>query len=89
MEALTRPLVGVMYLRNVVFTTGLSEKADRYIVASGEADLACRITHVPRRALFMSRAIWRSILTKVGLCGVCAARANGLRLEQELNKPSR
>lgn len=54
METLTRPLVGVMYLRNVVFTTGLSEKADRHIVASGEADLACRITHVPRQAFIVS-----------------------------------
>ena len=47
---LTGPLEGLMYLRNVVFTTGIAKTADRYIVASGEADLACRITHVPQAA---------------------------------------
>jgi predicted GH43/DUF377 family glycosyl hydrolase len=41
-----------MYLPTpVVFTTGVADAGDRYIVASGEADLACRITHMPK-ALF-------------------------------------
>jgi hypothetical protein len=39
-----------MYLRDVVFTTGIVEHDDVFIVASGEADLACRITHVPKGA---------------------------------------
>jgi predicted GH43/DUF377 family glycosyl hydrolase len=45
---LTRPLEDKMYLRDVVFTTGIADAGDHYIVASGEADLACRITHVPK-----------------------------------------
>jgi len=35
----------------VMFTTGVEDAGDHYIVASGEADLACRITHMPK-ALF-------------------------------------
>jgi predicted GH43/DUF377 family glycosyl hydrolase len=45
---LTRPIEHQMYLRDVVFTTGIVEQGDHYIVASGEADLACRITHIPK-----------------------------------------
>jgi predicted GH43/DUF377 family glycosyl hydrolase len=36
------------YLHNVVFTTGIVDAGDHYIVASGEDDLACRITHIPK-----------------------------------------
>ncbi|MEN3746661.1 glycosidase [Sphingomonas sp. HF-S3] len=46
--ALTAPIDDLMYLRDVVFTTGIAEHGEVYVVASGEADLACRITHVPR-----------------------------------------
>ena len=45
---LTLPLEDRMYVRDVVFTTGLADHGDVYVVASGEADLACRITHVPK-----------------------------------------
>ena len=46
---LTRAIAGQLYLPSpVVFTTGIANAVDRYIVASGEADLACRITHLPR-----------------------------------------
>ncbi|MEI9904387.1 MAG: glycosidase [Asticcacaulis sp.] len=45
---LTRPIEHQMYLRDVVFTTGIVDVGDHYIVASGEADLACRITHIPK-----------------------------------------
>jgi predicted GH43/DUF377 family glycosyl hydrolase len=31
-----------------VFTTGLVDAGDRYVAASGEADLACRITHLDK-----------------------------------------
>ena len=49
---LTRPISHQMYLpKPVVFTTGVADAGDHYIVASGEADLACRITHMPK-ALF-------------------------------------
>ena len=46
--ALTEPLKDQMYLDNIVFTTGIVDAGDHYIVASGEADLACRITHVAK-----------------------------------------
>ena len=47
---LTRPLEDLMYVRDVVFTTGIVDAGDHFIVASGESDLACRITHVPKDA---------------------------------------
>ena len=47
---LTAPLEDLMYMRDVVFTTGVADAGDRLILASGEADLACRITHVPKSA---------------------------------------
>jgi predicted GH43/DUF377 family glycosyl hydrolase len=45
---LTRPIEDLMYIRDVVFTTGIVDGGDHYIVASGEGDLACRITHIPK-----------------------------------------
>ena len=39
----------------VVFTTGIADAGDDYVVASGEADLACRITHLPKALLRVSR----------------------------------
>lgn len=45
---LTRPIEHQMYLRDVVFTTGIADGGNHYVVASGEADLACRITHIPK-----------------------------------------
>ena len=48
---LTAPLAASMYLDRVVFTTGLVDGGDHWIVASGEADLACRITHVPKHSV--------------------------------------
>jgi predicted GH43/DUF377 family glycosyl hydrolase len=46
--ALTKPIEHQMYIRDVVFTTGIVKHGDIYVVASGEADLACRITHIPQ-----------------------------------------
>ena len=47
--ALTAPIAQLLYLpTEVVFTTGIADGGDDYIVASGEADLACRITHIPK-----------------------------------------
>jgi predicted GH43/DUF377 family glycosyl hydrolase len=47
---LTRSIAHQMYLpTSVVFTTGIVDAGDHYIVASGEADLACRITHIPKK----------------------------------------
>jgi len=49
---LTRPIAHQMHLPTpVVFTTGVADAGDYYIVASGEVDPACRITHIPK-ALF-------------------------------------
>jgi predicted GH43/DUF377 family glycosyl hydrolase len=45
---LTRPIEHQMYLRDVVFTSGIAAHDDVFVVASGEADLACRITHIPK-----------------------------------------
>jgi predicted GH43/DUF377 family glycosyl hydrolase len=46
---LTRPVAHQIYLPTpVIFTTGIVEAGDDFIVASGEADLACRITHIPK-----------------------------------------
>jgi predicted GH43/DUF377 family glycosyl hydrolase len=46
---LTRSIAHQMYLPTpVVFTTGIADAGNDYIVASGEADLACRITHFPK-----------------------------------------
>jgi beta-1,2-mannobiose phosphorylase / 1,2-beta-oligomannan phosphorylase len=51
---LTEPLREQIYIDDVVFTSGVAEHEDGFIVASGEADLACRITHVPRDAFVPS-----------------------------------
>jgi predicted GH43/DUF377 family glycosyl hydrolase len=45
---LTEPIKDLSYLTGVVFTTGLVEDGDDFIVASGEDDLACRITRIPK-----------------------------------------
>ena len=46
--ALTAAFGALMYVHDVVFTTGIVDAGDHLIVASGEADLACRITHIPK-----------------------------------------
>lgn len=47
--ALTAEIAHQLYLPTpVVFTTGMIDAGDRYILASGEADLACRITHLSK-----------------------------------------
>ncbi len=47
--ALTGDIAHQMYLpTDVVFSTGIVAHGEDYIVASGEADLACRITHIPK-----------------------------------------
>lgn len=51
---LTEPMKDLMYLQDVVFTTGIADAGDHFVVASGEADLACRITHVPKGAFVPS-----------------------------------
>jgi predicted GH43/DUF377 family glycosyl hydrolase len=47
---LTRSIAHQMYLPTpVVFTTGIADSGSFYVVASGEADLACRITHLSKK----------------------------------------
>ena len=46
--ALTQHLKEQMYLSNVVFTCGIGDAGEHYVVASGEVDLACRITWLPK-----------------------------------------
>lgn len=47
--ALTASIAHQMYLPTpVVFTTGVADGGDHWIVASGEADLACRMTMIDR-----------------------------------------
>jgi predicted GH43/DUF377 family glycosyl hydrolase len=45
---LTKHLADSIYLEDVVFTTGILEHGDSYILASGELDLCTRITHMPK-----------------------------------------
>jgi beta-1,2-mannobiose phosphorylase / 1,2-beta-oligomannan phosphorylase len=52
---LTEPIQDQLYISDVVFTTGIVDAGDYYVVASGEADLACRITHIPKSAFFVDR----------------------------------
>jgi len=52
---LTRAIEDQVYIRDVVFTTGIVDGGDHYIVASGEGDLACRITHIPK-SVFTEKA---------------------------------
>ncbi len=47
---LTEPYKDQMYVSDVVFTTGVVDAGDHYLVASGEADLLCRITTLPHSA---------------------------------------
>ena len=51
--SLTDDLAESIYLKDVVFTTGIVDAGDHFIVASGELDLACRITHIPKKIFFM------------------------------------
>jgi predicted GH43/DUF377 family glycosyl hydrolase len=47
--ALTEKMAHQVYLDNVVFTTGIAEHEEDYIIASGELDLACRITTIKKK----------------------------------------
>jgi predicted GH43/DUF377 family glycosyl hydrolase len=42
--ALTSEIQDQMYISDVVFSTGIVASGDEYFIASGEADLACRMT---------------------------------------------
>ena len=46
---LTIKISNKIYLRDIVFTTGIAEDGDDFIIASGELDLACRITRISKK----------------------------------------
>jgi predicted GH43/DUF377 family glycosyl hydrolase len=45
-----------VYLDGVVFTTGIEEAGDFFIIASGESDLLCRITHIKKNFITNKRS---------------------------------
>jgi predicted GH43/DUF377 family glycosyl hydrolase len=45
---LTKNISNQVYLNDVVFTTGIAKHDDDFIIASGELDLACRITRISK-----------------------------------------
>lgn len=47
---LTSETKDIVYIEDVVFTTGIVKMGENYIVASGELDLCTRITHIPESA---------------------------------------
>jgi predicted GH43/DUF377 family glycosyl hydrolase len=47
-ENITSSIKDDIYLNDVVFTTGIAEHKDNYIIASGELDLACRISKISK-----------------------------------------
>jgi len=47
-DDLTDKFADQIYLKGVVFTTGIEETDEHFIIASGELDLLCRITHIPK-----------------------------------------
>ncbi|MCF7826623.1 MAG: glycosidase [Candidatus Marinimicrobia bacterium] len=54
--ALTRTCQDSIYLSDIVFTTGVIDAEDHYIIASGELDLCCRITHIPHSVIHGEKA---------------------------------
>jgi predicted GH43/DUF377 family glycosyl hydrolase len=49
MSSLTEYIKDKIYLQDVVFTTGIAEENDHFIVVSGELDLACRMSRIPKK----------------------------------------
>ena len=47
--SLTSVIKHQMYISDVVFTTGIATHGSDYILASGESDLACRITRISKQ----------------------------------------
>jgi len=46
---LTSVISHQLYINDVVFTTGIAEHEDDFILVSGESDLACRITRISKK----------------------------------------
>jgi len=45
---LTQNIRHQVYLEHIVFTTGIADHGDEFIIVSGELDLACRITSISK-----------------------------------------
>ena len=43
------------YLKDIVFTTGIAKHGDDFIIASGELDLACRITRISKEQFLVKQ----------------------------------
>lgn len=48
-KELTKAFKEKVYLNDVVFSSGIVQSENHFIVASGELDLCCRITHISKR----------------------------------------
>lgn len=51
---LTKSISEKIYLNDIVFTTGIAAHNDDFILASGELDLACRITIIPKEHFILT-----------------------------------
>ncbi len=52
-KKLTSIISHQLYIEDVVFTTGIAEHGNDFILASGESDLACRITRISQKYFFL------------------------------------
>jgi predicted GH43/DUF377 family glycosyl hydrolase len=51
---LTKNIADKIYLNDVVFTTGIVKHEGHFIIASGELDVACRITRISQEKFIPS-----------------------------------
>ncbi len=51
---LTQEYEADIYLPDIVFTSGIESAYGHFVVASGELDLCCRISHIPHSTFFSS-----------------------------------
>ena len=54
--SLTEGISHQVYLNDVVFTTGIATHGDNFIIASGELDLACRISTISKKYFSITRS---------------------------------
>ena len=68
-SALTQNISKQVYLEDVVFTTGIAAHGDDYVLASGELDLACRITRISKDHFSLVQIInylsWQKLCWKI------------------------
>ncbi len=54
--SLSKGISHQVYLNEVVFTTGIAAHGDNFIIASGELDLACRISTISKKYFSITRS---------------------------------